>query len=466
MKNILFLSALFGAASAFSDATLQDVPPARNDSAVSFDVGAALRVRQEIMGNVPTLPGGFLGRPGAVKAKTKNQFRVRPSLWFEMKETDKWRIYARVTDEMRACTAQKSHVNSFPGELLLDNLYFEGKDFLDGLVDVKIGRQDIYRLYGLDHIFVDGTPGDGSRTLFSDMAAVKFKFDEKMTLDLFALYNRDQEELRWGTRRSRRISKTGFGVGDREMDDWGFGGVLGSSADAVDINLFYIQKNTASFRRSGIKIPRRQVNLFGVKVSPRWTENFTTPMEAMAQVGRTGSGEALCAWAGYAGFDWRPGEGLIGERITPFWNGGVLLLSGDEDTSSEFGGKSAWDPMWYRGVDDSEMFLYGSLYGCGWWSNMINVKTSFGLDFGRLHSAKITLGPMFAETRDGAGGGNGAYKGFLSQLRYDFPLLLDAEEKRGIQIFGHLLAEFFNPGDYFATDKPAYFVRWQIDVRF
>ena len=37
---------------------------------------------------------------------------------------------------------------------------------------------------------------------------------------------------------------------------------------------------------------------------------------------------------------------------------------------------------------------------------------------------------------------------------------------RRFEIFGHLLAEFFNPGDYYDTQRPAWFVRWQIDVKF
>ena len=33
-------------------------------------------------------------------------------------------------------------------------------------------------------------------------------------------------------------------------------------------------------------------------------------------------------------------------------------------------------------------------------------------------------------------------------------------------VFGHLLAEFFNPGDYYETDKPGFFFRWQVDFTF
>ena len=33
-------------------------------------------------------------------------------------------------------------------------------------------------------------------------------------------------------------------------------------------------------------------------------------------------------------------------------------------------------------------------------------------------------------------------------------------------MYGHLIGEVLNPGDYYDTDKPAYFVRWQIDFTF
>ena len=43
----------------------------------------------------------------------------------------------------------------------------------DGFLDLKVGRQNLRGLCGLDRIFVDGTPGDGSRTLYTDMASVR-----------------------------------------------------------------------------------------------------------------------------------------------------------------------------------------------------------------------------------------------------------------------------------------------------
>ena len=65
------------------------------------------------------------------------------------------------------------------------------------------------------------------------------------------------------------------------------------------------------------------------------------------------------------------------------------------------------------------------------------------------------------------GGGDGMFKGLLSQATYSFPLwLADKSKGERFEIVGHVMAEFFNPGDYYETDKPAFFVRWQVEFRF
>ena len=73
-------------------------------------------------------------------------------------------------------------------------------------------------------MFVDGTPGDGSRTVYSDMVRFGFNVSEESRLDFFALYNEDDNILRWGTDRGKHRSMTGLGGGaEPEMDDWGYG---------------------------------------------------------------------------------------------------------------------------------------------------------------------------------------------------------------------------------------------------
>ena len=348
----------------------------------------------------------------------------------------------------------------------MDNLFVEGLGLFDGELDVRVGRQDLLGYSGLDHVFVDGTPGDGSRTTYADMAAFKWHVDEESTLDVFALYNFDDNGIRWGTDRGKHRSLTGLGGGSEpEMDDWGWGVIWSSRASAnLPYQVFLVQKNTMEFERAGVLHPWTQRELIGTKWMPQLSEEWSLQMEGMGQVGCNGAGATLSGWSTYAGANWKSSaEG----SVRPFGRFGYHFMSGDDDAATEDGGHSAWDPMWARGVNDSEMFLYGTHYGAAWWSNLHYVKLTGGLDLGRAHRLMGSCGPMFAAAQDGLGGGDGFFKGFLYQGRYDFPLwLADKSKGERFEFIGHVIAEFFNPGDYFEAEKPAWFFRWQVEMKF
>lgn len=435
-------------------------------AALTADFGADLRIRQEFMDNVPGLPGGGV-LSISPRGNYKNHMRFRSRVWSEIiGETDsnaKARLYVRLTDEFRWYAKPTSpEPYSWPDEVIVDNLFFEFVDLFDGIFDLSIGRQDLLGLYGLDHIFVDGTPGDGSRTTYADMVRFAFKFDEERRIDLFALYNFDDNVLRWGTERGRHRSNTGLGGGaEPDMDDWGFGVILSDQfSKNLPYQIFLMQKNTEEYIRGTTQHPWTQRELVGAKLTPRIDEEWSLQFEAMGQIGRNGEGTTLWGSSGYAALNWKSAE----KGFSPFASFGYHFMSGDSNAANEDGGHGAWDPMWARGVNDSELFLYGSHYGAAWWSNMHYAKLTAGVDFGEYHKLVASCGPLFAVAQDGLGGGNGYFKGLLSQIRYDFPIVTNVLQCP--EIFGHVIAEFFNPGDYYQTDKPSWFIRWQIDFKF
>ena len=438
-------------------------------SSLAFNAGGDLRVRHEMMKNVPGLPYGGVQLPLPRDGFT-NHLRIRPRIWGEVRydteDPGSFRLFTRLVDEMRWCIEPYKSQYRFPDEVIFDNLFIEGTGLFDGFLDFTIGRQDIYNLYGLDHIFVDGTPGDGSRTVYSDMIRACLHVTETSTLDLFAIYNKDDNPLRWGTSASRHRSLTGFGGGaEPEMDDWGFGAIWGSRVEKwLPYQLFVMQKNYDSFHRKGTKHPRVQRELIGFKLMPQLNDEWSLQLEGMGQVGHNGSGNTLSGWSAYSGINWRQSTT---SPIKPYARLGYHFMSGDGNAANEDGGHSAWDPMWARGVNDSELCIYGSLYGFSWWSNMHYVKLTGGYEFGPHHSITANTGPIFAAAQDGMGGGGGMFKGLLSQARYDFPIwLADKEKGERLEVFGHIEAEFINPGDYYSTDRPVWFFRWQLDVRF
>ena len=182
------------AAAGTNDVPVIDEPV---DSALTASVGADLRIREEIMHNVPGLPGA----PGAVMPraykKNINHMRIRPRVWGSL-EYEEFTLYTRLTDEFREHfiengVKRKRRAYNFPDEVVLDNLWFGGKGLFDGFLDFRIGRQDLFdglhSLLGLDRIIIDGSPYVGSRCCYAGMICFTLHTTETSKLDTFALYD-------------------------------------------------------------------------------------------------------------------------------------------------------------------------------------------------------------------------------------------------------------------------------------
>lgn len=417
-------------------------------AALDFDAGADLRIRQELVNNVPGLPNG-----GLVKTPYghfTDHVRFRPRVWGELRldteDAGKWRIFTRLADEFRWNIEPYKSATTWPDELIIDNLYLEGTGLFGGFLDLTVGRRDLYRYGGVEHLFVDGTPGDGSRTVFSDMVTATLHFTEDEQLDLFGLHNADDNVLRWGTDRSKHRSLTSRYPGeDVDKDEWGYGAIWSGKVKGLAYRLFAMSKKVEH---------EEHVETVGARVMPRFTDTLSGEFEAMSQLNRE--------WSGYAALQWKDASA----SFKPMVRGSLHFMSKE------------WDPMWARAVNDSEMFLYGAHNGVAWWSNMIFLKFTAGVEFSYHHSLTASTGPMFAYENDDAGGGNGCFKGELSQVKYAFPIYLGSARRSAgpeaaggsfldrFEVVGHFLFELLNPGDYYSSSRPAWFFRWQLEFCF
>jgi hypothetical protein len=159
--------------------------------------------------------------------------------------------------------------------------------------------------------------------------------------------------------------------------------------------------------------------------------------------------------------------------IKPYTRVSVYYLSGDKHATGADDNDTAWDPLWGRWPQDSELFQYGTLYGLGYWSNILYPKVTFGANIGPRHRLCAYTGPLFAAVQDRAGHADGSgeslFKGLLSSIRYDVPIRLAPPDATGadrFEIYGHLVAELFNPGNYYDTSRPSYFFRWEVSFAF
>lgn len=452
-------------------------------SALAFDAGADLRVRQEIMHNVPGLPGA----PGAVMPRAykemQNHIRYRPRVWARL-DTERFTLYGRLVDEMREYPVKngvkrRNRSYTFPDEIVLDNLYLEGRGLFDGLLDLRLGRQDLlergHSVFGLDRVLQDGTPYDGSRSCFADMARLTFHTSDTSKLDAFALYDNSRNDIRWGNRLSRGRPLTALHPGDSpDMDEWGGGLVWHDRLvdGRLPYQLYVLHKHAEAYTApGGARVPDKQLTTVGARVQPEATDNLSFDFDAAQQFGTRSNGTQAGGAMGYAAVDVHKAKSYAG--IRPYTRLSAYYLSGDRRRTGAHDGDTAWDPMWARAPQDSELMQYGTLYGLGYWSNMLYAKLTIGADLGARHALCAYSGPMWAAVQDRLGHADGSggslFKGVLSAVRYDFPLRLAPKGARGadrFEIFGHLLAEVFNPGDYYDSSRPAYFLRWELTFAF
>ena len=484
MKNLLSLCVLAAALAAGAQTNAVPEMTTTESSGLEADAGADLRVRQEIMHNVVGNPGDAGAMMPRAYKKNVNHIRFRPRVWGRL-DYENFTLYGRLVDEFREHivkngVSRKYRAYNFPDEVALDSLYLEGRELFDGFFDFRIGRQDLFErghsVFGLDRTLFDGAPYVGSRSAYADMLKLTFHTSDTSKLDAFAIYDNGRNMYRYGSRHSRGRPMNAIHPADSpEMDEWGGGLVWHDSLfdKRLPYKLYMIHKHNEDYTAfNGRHVGDKQLTTFGVFLQPELTENISFELEGAHQFGTADSGRKQAGGTmGYAAVDFHKDRSSSG--IKPYSRLSAYYLSGDKHRTGADDNDTAWDPLWGRWPQDSELFQYGTLYGLGYWSNLLYTKLELGLNIGPHHRVQAYSGPIFAAVQDhlghADGSGDSMFKGVLSVLRYDFPIILAPKNAHGLdrfEIYGHVMAELFNPGDYYDTSRPAYFFRWEIVVAF
>ena len=144
-------------------------------SGIKCEWGGDVRVRQVHFDDIPIIADP----PGVTRGGENHFFRFRTRIGGAMHCGEDVCVKARVVNEFRHFEDPDmdaaADVSSweFPDELIVDNLYLDLKNMLDDKLDLRLGRQDI--IYGTGKVFLDGTPKDGSRTIYNDAVKATWK---------------------------------------------------------------------------------------------------------------------------------------------------------------------------------------------------------------------------------------------------------------------------------------------------
>ena len=449
------------------------------DASVEFDAGIHSRIRETCVRNAPGLPNGGDAVPVNKVRKANTQgIRVDSYPWVNAK----WREYTAVLGLGHSFIQYLEGVTlpyterayRLPDILYLNNLYLDGTGVWDGFMDFRIGRQNMtenrHSVLGLDRLMLDGTPGDSSISTYSDMARFRLHFDEQRSLDLFGLYDCARNTMSMGLSRARHRSLNRLTSSDSpDMDQFGAGAILSDTVGgAMPFKAYTILKGDRSYERKGERQPGKRIATLGVNVRPQLTETLSLDLEGAQQAGWRTNGRFAGGTMAYMDVVYRR-ECPWNFKASPYGHAGVWFMSGDRHRLDADDSDTAWDPLWRRVSVPSEIFANGSHPGLRYWTNMLWLNGLVGLDFGRMHRVEAYSGPVFAPAKDELGGGDSSFKGVLSRINYFFPIRLAPPNAHGMdrcEVFGSACFELFNPGDYYASSKPAIYVRWLLNFRF
>lgn len=425
------------------------------EAKASFRYGGDLRVREEWFDDIPVVRDP----PGVTRGGENNVIRIRPRVWVELDPAENVTLKVRAVEESREWfkpenePAAQSSSYDFPDEVVFDNLYLEVRDLFDKTLDLRIGRQEM--MYGNGRVILEGTPKDGSRTIYFNAAKAVFKGIEDTTIDVFGIYNPPEDEIAIN---SADRDLTGLAPGNPDMTESGAGVYLkNKSFSALPFEAYGIYKNEEAWNSGPatniVAHDAAEIGTVGARLMPEFTAMLKGNLEAAMQFGTRGD-QDLSGYMIDASLIVKP---PCLEDMKGSIDAGVYYLSGDDPSTTDDEG---WDPLWARYPQSSDLYVYAyDQEAAGYWSNVMMPNLNLCLSPLKWLKTSAKLAYLYAVEENGSGGGD--ERGFLWGLKGEFTLgegLITSKDK----LSGHLLVEVLEPGNYYSNDETSYFARWEL----
>ena len=428
------------------------------DPAPAWSGGVELRLREVGINNANALQES---NPSAERHFQRYRLRA----WGQYQADADWSVNARLMWEGRHYDEPgiASFETWYDGAVMFDNLYVKAERPGGLPVSLKLGRQDI--VLGNGWLMLDGTPLDGSRSFYFDALRATWR-SGLSTLDTILLRQNPRTRLTLDSQTEDQTEQQEKGV------------VLylrhkASNDTDLDAYWFYKANDPATGSRAGGSIRANNgfiipvaadpsddghVNAIGGRIETQYSPTWKLRAEAAAEWGRRNGADMR----GF-GFNGRATHSLGGA-----WNNRINLgyeyLSGDDPNTAR---NEAFDPLWGRWPQWSELYgpyTYGAetrtaettnlhRFNLGWVAQ-VHPKAELSLDYHALFadenskcgSAGFSCGDTFR--------GN-LYTAWL-RVKYDK------------HVSGHLLAEYFQAGNYYVAPKGdnAYFLRAELNLTY
>lgn len=447
--------------------------------AMAFRYGGDIRIREVKFDDIPIKADP----PGVTRGGENHFFRFRTRLWSEVDPIQNVTLRVRAVNEFRAWdkpdaspAAQRSNYD-WPDEVVFDNLSVELKGLANDRLDVKVGRQDM--IYGNGFLILEGTPKDGSRTIYFNAAKATWKGIPDTTVDLFGIQNRSIDQLAIN---DADRDLTGFTSANDDMTEKGLGlYIKNKTAPQFPFEAYLIYKREGKWNQAARKAedgsflppgyawqsldegrgivenPPLNLGTLGTRLMPVFSERLKGNIELAYQVGEREDSDVR----GYGIDAFLVYDTPFLTEMKPSVKYGVYYLSGDDPTTEDDEG---WNPLWARYPQYSELYIYSyDADAAGRWGNVMMPHVGVSLSPVKNIKTSAMVAYLRAPEEDGPGGGD--ERGWLGVVKGEFLIrerLLCKKDK----LTGHLWLEVLEPGNYYNVEDTAYFARWQLMYEF
>jgi len=422
-----------------------------------FKWGADFRIREEIVEN------GF-ALDQDLHTHENNWIRYRPRVWFTVTPMKDFELNVRAIWEPRTIFMNVPARNPGgqtehgwdPDYAVFDLLNFKWSHVAGLPLTIIAGRQEI--ALGDRWLVFDGTPLDGSRSLYLDAIRMTYEFAPIKTKADLMYISQSAQVTDWFPKLSHTYKEA-----TEQREQGAILYVSNNSLKKTQLDGYFIYKhdqhqeiyNVATNRRDRRTGDDADIYTFGVRQASTLTDHWSLRDELAGQFGDK-NGQHVCALATL-------------NRLTYFFNDKYSnelhmdyeFVSGDDPRTK--GTNEAFDMLWGRWPRWSELYIYTYAMDGGVAANNNLHRIAWGWQMNPMRNMQISLDYhlLFADENTYGGVKPGFSKGgkFRGQLltwwlRYKFSEHLSS----------HVMAEVFGPGDYYTPQKnsTAAWVRWEL----
>lgn len=371
--------------------------------------------------------------------------RMKTNLMLQWMPAESMEFGVRLAHEFRSYMAPTTNVFHM-NEVFFDLLYYKQKT--SGLFEgvLTLGRQNISM--GEGFLVMEGTPLDGSRSMYFNAAKFDWKAAGSSTISLFGLYQPKADKFL--TLNGNDIDASSQGNGTYkliEQDETGAGVYYEGKFTDLNLQSYYIRKDYIN-PDTKLNQVKGEVNTFGSRISASVSKPITFTAEGAYQFGKRGSNNrSAYGMYGYVDYNFFPEQSFLPKTFTA----GMVWLSGDNAATSDVEG---WDPVFSRWPKWSDLLVYTiqkEYSSFARWSNIATFYGSLKFAFTPQVNFAVTyqhiLAPQYGKASENFISGTGKTRGDLviGRLGYDI----------SEHVSGHLLWEHFVPGDYYYSGANA-----------